>query len=175
VRLYTEGRAGGSTLWTEPGRAMFEVEPYAVDPDAGESMSEGSLSLSPYLHLLGRLLFAALFVTSGINHLTQLQGVAGYAQSKGVPAPRPMTVITGVMMLVGGVLVALGWQRGIGAGLIFVALVPITWMMHAYWKTEDPMLRGNDRAHFMKNVALAGAALLIAFYAGEPWPLSLGK
>jgi len=138
-------------------------------------MSEWSLPLGPYAQLIGRLLFAALFVRSGFNHLTQLQGLAGYAGSKGVPAPRLMTVITGLMMLVGGVLIALGWQRGIGAGLIFVALVPITWMMHAYWKIEDPMLRGSDRAHFMKNVALAGAALLIAFYAGGPWPLSLGQ
>ena len=153
---------------------MFEVSPSTMDPDAGESMSEWSLSLSPYLHLLGRLLFAALFVTSGINHLTQLQGVAGYAQSKGVPAPKAMTVITGVMILVGGAFVALGWQRFIGAGLIFVALVPISWMMHAYWKTQDPMMRVNEQAHFKKNVTLAGAALLIAFYAGEPWPLSLG-
>jgi uncharacterized membrane protein YphA (DoxX/SURF4 family) len=137
-------------------------------------MSEWSLSLTPYAHLLGRLLFAWLFVTSGINHLTQLQGLAGYAQSKGVPAPKLMTVITGVMILVGGVCVAVGWQRFIGAALIFVALVPISWMMHAFWKAEDPMTRINEQAHFKKNVALAGAALLLACYAGGSWPLSLG-
>jgi putative oxidoreductase len=137
-------------------------------------MLEWSPSLSPYVQLLGRLVFAWLFVMSGINHLTQLQGVAGYARSKGVPAPRLMTAITGLMFLVGGAFIALGWQRFTGAALIFVALVPIAWIMHAYWTTEDPMLRANERAHFMKDIALAGAALLIAFYAGVPWPLSLG-
>jgi putative oxidoreductase len=137
-------------------------------------MSEWSLPLSPYAHLAGRLVFAWLFVMSGINHVTQLQGLAGYAQSKGVPAPRLMTVVSGLMLFVGGVLVALGWQRFVGAGLIFVALVPISWMMHPYWTTADPALRASERAHFLKNMALAGAALLIAFYAGGSWPLSLG-
>jgi putative oxidoreductase len=31
--------------------------------------------------------------------------------------------------------------------------------MHGFWKVEDPMMRMNDQAHFMKDCALGGAAL----------------
>jgi uncharacterized membrane protein YphA (DoxX/SURF4 family) len=35
--------------------------------------------------LIGRVLFVALFLGSAVNHLTQSEGMAGYAASKGLP------------------------------------------------------------------------------------------
>jgi putative oxidoreductase len=36
--------------------------------------------------------------------------------------------------------------------------------MHAFWREEDAQQQQNQMAHFMKNMALAGAALVM-FYA----------
>lgn len=130
-------------------------------------------ALYPWMHLVGRLLFAMLFVSSGIAHLTN-KGMVGYAQSKGVPAPAVMVPLTGVMILVGAVLVALGWHRFIGAGLLVLFLVPTAFVMHAFWKETDPMAKMGEMVHFQKDLALAGAALLAAYYAGWTWPMSLG-
>ncbi len=33
--------------------------------------------------------------------------------------------------------------------------------MHGYWRIDDPMMRANQQAHFMKNVSLASAALAL--------------
>jgi hypothetical protein len=35
--------------------------------------------------------------------------------------------------------------------------------MHAFWKEEDPQMQQNQMAHFMKNIAMAGGALVIFF------------
>jgi uncharacterized membrane protein YphA (DoxX/SURF4 family) len=36
-------------------------------------------------------------------------------------------------------------------------------IMHAFWKEQDAQMQQNQMAHFMKNVALAGGALVIFF------------
>ncbi len=131
-------------------------------------------TLYPWMHLVGRILFVALFLNSGISHLTQMNAMVGYAQSRGAPAPKVTVPLTGLMLIVGSVLVLLGWRRFIGAGLLFIFLVLSAFLMHAFWKEKEPMARMGEMIHFMKDLALAGAALLIAFYAGWPWPMSLG-
>ena len=129
--------------------------------------------LMPWMHLVGRILFSMFFIMGGMNHLMKLDDMSGYAASKGVPAAKAATVISGLMILAGGLMVASGWHRFIGAGLLLIFLLPTTFVMHAFWKESDPAAAQNEMSHFMKNMALIGAALLIAVYAGQPWPMSL--
>jgi uncharacterized membrane protein YphA (DoxX/SURF4 family) len=131
-------------------------------------------TLYPWMHVVGRTLLAILFIYSGIGHLTQMKGMVGYAQSKSAPAPNITVPLTGIMIIVGGVLVLLGWHRFIGAGLLAIFLLLASFIMHAFWKVTDPMARAGERAHFLKNLALVGAGLLLAYYARFPWPMSLG-
>jgi putative oxidoreductase len=44
--------------------------------------------------------------------------------------------------------------------MLVAFLVPVTLMMHAFWRLDDPMAIHVQQAMFMKNVALLGAALL---------------
>jgi len=126
------------------------------------------------MHVVGRVLFSMMFIMGGMNHLMKLNDTSAYAASKGVPAPKVLTAVSGLMIMVGGVLVLLGWHRFIGAWLIAIFLFPKAMLMHAFWKETDPAARKNETAHFMKDMAMAGAALLIAFYAPTVWPMSLG-
>jgi putative oxidoreductase len=130
--------------------------------------------LYPYVHVLGRLLFAMAFIASGLNRLMKLDEMAGYAQRRGVPAPKAATVISSIVILVAGILVLLGWHRLYAAGLLVIYLIPTAFLMHPFWKEQDPAARANETAHFMKDLALAGAALFFAYYAYQEWPLSLG-
>ena len=74
------------------------------------------------LLLVGRLFFALLFIGSGIGHLRQTAAMAGYAASKGVPAAKASTILSGLLILVGAVLIALGFYADLGALLIFIFL-----------------------------------------------------
>jgi len=125
-----------------------------------------------YLFLIGRILYALVFLMSGINHLRNSGAMAGYAASKGVPAPRLAILGTGVLMLLGGLSIALGVRPTWGIVLITVFLIPTTVMMHNFWVDTDPMARLNNLINFQKNVAMVGAAWMMLMIP-QPWVLSL--
>jgi putative oxidoreductase len=111
--------------------------------------------------LVGRILFVLLFLGSGYGHLAQTEAMAGYAASKGVPSARLATQLTGVLIIVGALMVLLGVWADLGALLLVLFLVPTALLMHAFWKESDPQARQLEMIQFQKDMALAGAALLI--------------
>lgn len=119
------------------------------------------------LVLIGRILFAALFLSAAANHLTQTKGMASYAASRGVPAAVPATVATGLLLLLPGALsIALGIWADLGALLIAVFLFPTAALIHAFWKESEAQARQQEMTHFFKDYALGGAALmLLAFFS----------
>ena len=68
--------------------------------------------------IIGRVLFALLFINSGITHLTKLQAMVGYATYRKIPAAKFYVIVTGLMILTGGLYVALGIYADLGALLI---------------------------------------------------------
>lgn len=120
--------------------------------------------------LIGRILFCALFLGSGVGHLMQRNQMAQYAGSKGVPAPEVFVPLTGVQMLVGGLMVLLGIWADLGLLILIAFLVPTALLMHAFWPLEGQE-RSAEQAHFMKNIALSGAAFalfgLIAYVGSD--------
>ncbi len=137
-------------------------------------MPEWAGSLYPWMHLAGRIMFSMIFIMMGVMHLAKPQGLTAYAESQGTPAARLSVYVTGLMILIGGILLALGWHRFIGAGLIAIFLVVAAVTMHTFWRVTDEQERNHQMAHFFKNIALAGAALLVAYWSGGPWPMSVG-
>lgn len=118
--------------------------------------------------LIARILFVAIFVASGIGHLTATSAMSGYAQYKGVPLPKLSTVASGVLMVVGSLSVVLGIWGDLGALLLLVAIAPIPFLMHRYW-AEEGEAKMTEQVQFNKTVSLAGAALaLFALFALVP-------
>jgi uncharacterized membrane protein YphA (DoxX/SURF4 family) len=116
--------------------------------------------------LIGRILFVVLFLGSAFGHLTQRKAMAGYASSKGVPAAELAVLGSGVLLALGGLMVLLGIWADLGALLLVVFLVPTAVLMHGFWRETDPQARQLEMIQFNKDVALAGAALMLfAFFA----------
>ena len=111
--------------------------------------------------VIGRVLFALIFINSGIAHLTKLEAMTGYAQYKKVPAAKLSVIVSGLMILVGGLYIALGIYADLGALLIALFLIPAAFLMHAFWKETDATAKQNESIGFFKDLALAGAALII--------------
>ena len=112
------------------------------------------------LVLIGRILFSAIFIGSGYNHLANGKAMSGYAAAKGVPAAPAATYAGGVLLLAGGVSVLFGIWADLGALLLVIFLVPTAVLMHAFWR-EEGQERMLDMIHFQKDIALAGAALML--------------
>ena len=111
--------------------------------------------------IIGRVLFALLFISSGVSHLTKLEAMTGYAQYKKVPAAKFGVVLSGLMILLGGLYIAFGVYADLGALLIALFLIPTSFLTHAFWKETDATAKQNESISFFKNLALAGAALII--------------
>lgn len=103
--------------------------------------------------------------------------MAGYAASKGLPQPKLATLASGVLILVGAVLVLLGLWGDLGALLLLIFLLPTAFLMHAFWKETDPMAKQMEMVQFNKDIALAGAALVLLWVFhqnGVPFTLTDG-
>jgi len=125
-----------------------------------------------YVFVLGRILFGGFFLMGGVNHFLNLNMMAGFTASKGMPAAKPGVVLSGLLIIIGGLLVIAGWHVRLGLACIVLFLVPVTFMMHNYWVETDMMQKINQRVNFQKNLALLGAALMMLMIP-RPWPLSL--
>jgi len=102
-----------------------------------------------------------LFLASAVGHLTRIRMMAGYAASRGVPAAVPATIGSGLLILGGGLSVLLGIWADLGALLLVVFLVSTAVLMHAFWKESDAQARQMEMVQFQKDLALAGAALML--------------
>ena len=111
--------------------------------------------------VIGRILFALIFINSGIAHLTKLEAMTGYAKYKKVPAAKLSVILSGLMILIGGLYIALGIYADLGALLIAAFLIPAAVLMHAFWKETDATAKQNESIGFFKDLSLAGAALII--------------
>jgi putative oxidoreductase len=114
------------------------------------------------LEWIGRVFFVLFFIVSGINHLTNVKAMAGYAQSKHVPAPTAAVIASGLLILVSGILILVRWHPTWGAAGLVVFLLSAAFLFHSYWTETDAMAQANQRAQFWKNVTLAAAAVLYA-------------
>lgn len=110
---------------------------------------------------LGRLIFGAYFLYSGIMHFKNEKSMVGYAKSKGVPSPRIAILVTGIMMIVGGAGIFLNAYVSQSAVLLLIFLVPTTFMMHNFWKGDNEAQKKSDINAFLKNLALIGALLML--------------
>ena len=108
---------------------------------------------------------------SGYNHFQHLQMLTGYAQSKGVPMPKESVILTGLMLVLGGLGILLGFYIGFSIFLLALFLFVTTFTMHQFWKITDQSRMG-EQINFMKNMALLGA-LLMLLAIPLPWVMSL--
>jgi uncharacterized membrane protein YphA (DoxX/SURF4 family) len=125
--------------------------------------------------LFGRVLFSLVFAWNGQNHLLHTTPSAQYAEYKHVPSARNAVLASGALMILGSIAVVLGIWMDLAALGLAVLVVVMALFMHRYWEETDPQTIAVERAQFMKNLSLAGGALIltaVATYA--PYTLTDG-
>jgi len=116
--------------------------------------------------LTGRVLFSLIFLVAGLGHFSAQ--TIGYAAAQGVPFASVLVPFSGVISIVGALSILLGYKAKLGAWLLIIFLIPVTLMLHKFWTIQDPMMKQMDMAMFMKNLAILGGALFIAFFGAGP-------
>ena len=111
--------------------------------------------------LIGRILFAFMVVSGGLNHLTKAEAMAGYAAYKKVPSPKLANFVSGILLLASGLSVILGVYADLGAVVIAALLVLMALKMHDFWAQTDAQAKQMETIAFWKNISMAGGALFI--------------
>lgn len=119
--------------------------------------------------VLGRFLFALIFLMAGANHFNKQ--TIGYAALQGVPLAAIAVPLSGVLAIAGGLSILLGYRAKLGAWLIVLFLVLVTPMMHKFWGVADPNMAQLQMIMFLKNVSMLGGALLISQFGAGPFSL----
>lgn len=109
----------------------------------------------------GRLALVVIFFMSAVgNKIPQFSEVAGYMRSEGVPLPQFSLAGAIVFLVLGSVLVAVGYRARIGATLLLIFLALATYYFHDFWTLEGEQAQ-QQMIQFMKNLSMAGAMLFI--------------
>jgi len=139
--------------------------PLQTDPFAG--------ALAGELFLVARLLFGGVLAFMGLNHFQQTDALAGYAEAKGLPAPRLAVLASGGTLVFGGAGVALGVLPALAAGALALFFLVVTPAIHDFWAAPADRVQ-EEMTQFLKNAALFAVALGLLALSGTPWPYAVG-
>lgn len=122
------------------------------------------------LLLIGRLLFALMFLPAGWAKLTGFAGSVGYTASGGIALPEVATALALAIEILGSLALIFGLgTRWAALVLAFFTLVA-SFFFHKYWAVpgEQVMVQ---QLMFFKNMAIAGGLLTLAAAGAGAWSL----
>ena len=119
-----------------------------------------------YIVLIGRILFSAIFIAASLGHFSQ--DTIAFASENGIPLAAFLVPIWGIIGFLGGLSILIGFKAKYGAWLLVIFLLPSTFMFHQFWNVDDLVEMGIQKAMFMKNLSMLGAALIISYFGSGP-------
>jgi uncharacterized membrane protein YphA (DoxX/SURF4 family) len=122
---------------------------------------------------IARPMLAGVFIVAGLDVLANpeprakiakpvvdsVASVVPFAPTDPVDAVR----LNAAVHLGAGVLLATGVMSRLAAAALAVSLVPTTIAGHPFWEIEDPVNRSRQQTQFLKNMAILGGLLVVAF------------
>jgi len=121
-----------------------------------------SKSLTNLSMLLGRAMLAAIFIVAGFSKLgAAYAGTQAYMDAVGVPGLLLPAVIA--VEILGGIAILIGFQTRIAAALMFGFTVLAALLFHSDFSQQMQSIL------FMKNIAIAGAFLLLFSQGPGQW------
>lgn len=121
-----------------------------------------SKSLTNLSMLVGRTMLAAIFIVAGFNKLgAGYAGTQAYMDSVGVAGFLLPAVIA--VEILGGIAILIGFQTRIAAAMLFAFTIMAALLFHSDFSQQMQSIL------FMKNVAIAGAFLVLFSQGPGQW------
>ncbi len=122
---------------------------------------------------IARPMLAGIFVVSGLDVLADPEPRAKIAKpvvdavASVVPFaptdPVDAVKLNAAVHVGAGLLLAGGVMSRLSALALAVSIVPTTIAAHPFWEIDDPVNRSRQRTQFLKNAAILGGLLVVAF------------
>ncbi len=120
-------------------------------------------NLQSPLALIGRVMLALIFITSGASKIGGFDGAVGYIASKGLPLASVVAALTILVELGGGLAVAVGFMTRWAALALAVFSVLAACIFHTYWAVPADQVMV-QQINFWKNISIAGGFLVLAAF-----------
>lgn len=144
--------------------ALHTVELGARRPMPADS---GALSKRGFFaYRVAAAMVGVLFLVSGYGKIGGFESVAGWMAGVGLPIPHVLLALALTLEIVAGALLILGVKVRWAALALAAFLVPTTTIFHAFWAADAAQYQEQLTA-FLKNLAILGATLALASYAGH--------
>lgn len=111
--------------------------------------------------LMGRILFAVMFLPAGISKITGFDGTVGYIASAGLPLPALGAVVAIAVEVLGSAALIVGYQTRIAAAALALFTLGASVFFHPFWAVA-PEQAFVVQLLFFKNVAVIGGLLVLA-------------
>lgn len=108
--------------------------------------------------LVGRIFLSAIFILSGFGKLSDISGTAAYFAMFHLPAATLVAVGVGLIELLGGLAILIGFQTRIAAWILALFSIASALIAHMNWADMMQLI------NFEKNIAITGGFLLLAIY-----------
>ena len=111
--------------------------------------------------MAGRILIGVFYVLMGAGLIKDFRLVVGLMTSKGIPVPNVLLIAAILIWFAGGGALLANYQVKVAALSLLALTVVVTLVIHNFW-TAPPAMFANELQHFLKNVAICGALLILA-------------
>lgn len=113
------------------------------------------------IDLIGRILISIIFLYEAYDTIFYFQETKEVMDSYGLDWNQDLLLIGSIICLVlGGILLLLGYRPGLGAILILLYWIPVTFIAHSFWNAP-PENQRIEAILFMKNLAIIGGLMLV--------------
>ncbi len=111
---------------------------------------------------VGRILLVGIFIFSGVMKFLDVAGTAAYIAGKGLPMPEVLAAAAGAVEVIGGLLVAVGWQTRLAAVALALFTAAATFLFHDFWNLPPGQEQIDQMLHAWKNASMIGGLLVLA-------------
>jgi putative oxidoreductase len=111
--------------------------------------------------LLGRILVSLIFIFEAVDSIAYFKQTKLTMTEYGIHWRQDLLLVGAIIFLIlGGLLLLTGYRIKLGAFLLLLYWIPVTFIVHSFWNAPQEVQRVQS-IYFMKNLGIAGALFLM--------------
>ena len=112
--------------------------------------------------LIGRIFLSTIFIFEAIDSTLYFGKTQDKMTALGITWNQDFLLSGAIFLLaMGGLMVLLGYRSTLGAIMLLIYWVPVTFMVHDFWNCSTKADLRNESILFMNNIAIIGGLLML--------------
>lgn len=125
-----------------------------------------------FTDLLGRVFLSFIFLYEAYDALKYVRQTKALMTAYHITWRQDMLLYGAVAFLIlGGLMLLTGYRARLGALLLLLYWLPVTFIVHAFWRLPPGEAYRAEAMQFMKNMAIAGGLLMVMSNGTRAWAI----